>query len=89
MNSETKNFKILLDDSMQDTFRNLLLNIHFTANFLKLDPQCDEFYVKDEFYTLYYLKINNLNFFTLFDKETTFDDINTVKTTLRAFQNQF
>ena len=50
----------------------------------------DEFYVKDSTNeTFYYYRINSLAFFILFDKEKTFDDINSVKITLKALKDNF
>jgi hypothetical protein len=50
----------------------------------------DEFYIKDDSnFTFYYYKINFLTFFILFDRETTFDDINIVKVTLKTLKENF
>ena len=50
----------------------------------------DEFYVKDSNNeTFYYYRIGSLSFFSLFDKEKTFDDINSVRLTLKATRESF
>ena len=48
--TETKKqyYKFLIDETKQNTIEKLLLNLHFTSNFLKLDPSCEEFYTKDD-----------------------------------------
>ena len=50
----------------------------------------DQFYVKDNnYFIFYYYKINALCFLLLFDKETSFEDINTVTSTLKALKDSF
>lgn len=88
INSETKTFKILCDETKDECYIKFILNTPFCSNFFKQDPECDEFYVKDELFTFYFVKIDFKYFFILFDKETPFDDINTVKTTLKTFFKQ-
>ena len=50
----------------------------------------DEFYVKDDSnFTFYYYKVDSITFLILFHKETTFDDINSVKLILKASKDKF
>ena len=50
----------------------------------------DQFYVKDNnYYIFYYYRINALCFLLLFDKDTSFDDINTVIATLKTLIDSF
>ena len=80
------------NDDLKGVFENFLLNNVFTNIMFDNDGEClsDQFYVKDNnYYIFYYYRINALCFLLLFDKETSFDDINTVTSTLKALKDSF
>ena len=75
---------------MKKRVRNRLVNNAITIAHLEKNIVYDEFYVKDSNNeTFYYYRIGSLSFFLLFDKEKTFDDINSVKLTLKATRESF
>lgn len=91
INNKLKTYKIMIDESLAyiEAFRSFLLNSHLTINILKKKSEFDEFYLKNDDFTFYYLKISAIGVLILFDKDITFDDINNVKVTLRTYIDQF
>jgi hypothetical protein len=87
-NSILKTYKIIIDESCEETFINFILNVHFCSAIFK-KSQIEEFYVKDNSNIFYHFKINALTFLILFDKDTTSDDVNNVKVTLKSFSEIF
>lgn len=95
-----KTYKIMIDESLENVFEKFIINNVF-SNMIFIDEESenltdeksfitDEFYIKDDSnFTFYYYKINFLTFFILFDRETTFDDINIVKVTLKTLKENF
>jgi hypothetical protein len=95
-----KTYKIMIDENLENIFEKFIINNVF-SNMIFIDEEnenliddksfiTDEFYIKDDSnFTFYYYKINYLTFFILFDRETTFDDINIVKVTLKTLKENF
>jgi hypothetical protein len=79
----------MINETCEDLFANFVKNTHFSADFFRITPEYDEFYVKDQSNIFYFYKIGELSFFILYDKETSFDDVNTVKITLKALKENF
>ena len=80
------------DEDLKEVYENFLINNIFTNFLFDNEGEClsDQFYVKDNnYFTFYYYKINALSFFLLFDKETSFEDINAVTSTLKALKDSF
>ena len=91
-NKFLKTYKILGDEDLKEVYENFLINNIFTNFLFDNEGEClsDQFYVKDNnYFTFYYYKINALSFFLLFDKETSFEDINAVTSTLKALKDSF
>lgn len=91
-NKFLKTYKIMGDEDLKNIYEYFLINNVFTNIMFDDDGEClsDQFYVKDNnYYTFYYYKINALCFLLLFDKDTSFDDINAVTSTLRALKDSF
>lgn len=88
INSHLKTHKIMIDESFEETFSNFIENTHFSTALFKKNS-FDEFYVKDNLHTFYYYKIAALTFLIIYDKNIPFDDINSVKITLKTFKEQF
>jgi hypothetical protein len=90
----------MIDENLENIFEKFIINNVF-SNMIFIDEEnenliddksfiTDEFYIKDDSnFTFYYYKINYLTFFILFDRETTFDDINIVKVTLKTLKENF
>ena len=92
LNKNLKTYKIMINENLKNAFENFLINNVFTNIMFDLEEDSlhDQFYVKDNnYYTFYYYKINDLCFLLLFDKETSFDDINSVTATLKALKDSF
>jgi len=89
MNQQIKTFKIMVDDSFEDIFAYYLLNCHFSSIIFNKSNLTDEFYTKTELFTFYYYKLGNMVFLIIFGKDITFEDINTTKSTLKSFKDQF
>ena len=91
-NKFLKTYKLMGDEDLKDVYENFLINNVFTNIMFDNDGEClsDQFYVKDnKYFIFYYYKINALIFLLLFDKETSFDDINAVTSTLKALKDNF
>ena len=94
-NSILKTYKVMLDENLVGVFEKFILNNCFSNILfenLKENTQemTDEFYVKDDSnFTFYYYKVDSITFLMLFHKETTFDDINSVKLILKASKDKF
>ena len=91
-NKFLKTYKIMGNEELKEVFENFLINNVFTNFMFDNDGEClsDQFYVKDNnYYIFYYYRINPLCFLLLFDKETSFDDINAVTSTLKALKDSF
>ena len=94
-NSILKTYKVMLDENLVGIFEKFILNNCFSNILfenLKENTQemTDEFYVKDDSnFTFYYYKVDSITFLMLFHKETTFDDINSVKLILKASKDKF
>ena len=91
-NKFLKTYKIMGDEELKEIYENFLINNVFTNFMFDNDGEClsDQFYVKDNnYFTFYYYRINALCFLLLFDKETSFDDINAVTSTLKALKDSF
>ena len=91
-NKFLKTYKIIGNEELKEVFENFLINNVFTNIMFDNDGEClsDQFYVKDNnYYIFYYYRINALCFLLLFDKETSFDDINAVTSTLKALKDSF
>ena len=91
-NKFLKTYKIIGNEELKEVFENFLINNVFTNFMFDNDGEClsDQFYVKDNnYYIFYYYRINALCFLLLFDKETSFDDINAVTSTLKALKDSF
>ena len=91
-NKFLKTYKLMGDEDLKDVYENFLINNVFTNIMFDTDGEClrDEFYVKDnKYFIFYYYKIIALIFLLLFDKETSFDDINAVTSTLKALKDNF
>jgi len=91
-NKFLKTYKVMGDEDLQEVYENFLVNNIFTNFLFDNEGEClsDQFYVKDNnYFTFYYYKINALCFLLLFDKETSFEDINTVTSTLKALKDSF
>ncbi len=78
----------------EEIFQNFILNTHFSNNLFEKENSssgmiCDEYYVKGESFTYYYYNFGDLIFLILMDKDTNFDDINTVKVTIKTFKEKF
>jgi hypothetical protein len=96
LNSRIKTFKMMVDETSEseEIFNNFILNSHFSNNLLECENSnngqlCDEYYVKGELFTFYYYRLGELIFLILMDKDTNFDDINTVKVTIKTFKEKF
>lgn len=81
----------MIDDSLAyiEAFRNFILNSHLSIHIFKKSSDFDEFYLKNEEFTFYFLKISFVSVLILFDKDITFDDINNVKVTLRTYLDEY
>jgi hypothetical protein len=79
----------MIDENCDKIFANFVSNTHFCADFFRKTSELDEFYVKDQSNIFYFYKIGDLSFFILYDKETSFDDVNTVKITLKTLKENF
>ena len=91
-NKFLKTYKIMGNEELKEVYENFLINNVFTNFMFDNDGEClnDQFYVKDNnYYIFYYYRINALCFLLLFDKETSFDDINAVTSTLKALKDSF
>ena len=91
-NKFLKTYKIMGDEDLQEVYQNFLINNIFTNFLFDNEGEClsDQFYVKDNnYFTFYYYKINALCFLLLFDKDTSFEDINTVTSTLKSLKDSF
>ena len=91
-NKFLKSYKIMGDEDLKEVYENFLINNVFTNFLFDNEGEClsDQFYIKDNnFFTFYYYKINALCFLLLFDKETSFEDINAVTSTLKALKDSF
>ena len=91
-NKFLKTYKIMGDENLEEVYQNFLINNIFTNFLFDNEGEClsDQFYIKDNHYfTFYYYKINALCFLLLLDKETTFEDINAVTSTLKALKDSF
>ncbi len=91
-NKFLKTYKIMGDEALKEIYENFLINNVFTNFMFDNDGECmsDQFYVKDNnYFTFYYYRIDALCFLLLFDKETSFDDINAVTTKLKALKESF
>ena len=91
-NKFLKSYKLMGDEDLKEIFENFLINNVFTNFLFDNEGEClsDQFYVKDNnFFTFYYYKINALCFLLLFNKETSFEDINAVTSTLKALKDSF
>ena len=90
-NKFLKSYKIMGDEGLKDVYENFLINNIFTNFLFDNEGEClsDQFYIKDSYFTFYYYKINALCFLLLFDKETSFEDINAVISTLKALKDSF
>ena len=91
-NKFLKSYKIMGDEDLKEVFENFLINNVFTNFLFDNGGEClsDQFYIKDNnYFTFYYYKINALCFLLLFDKETSFEDINAVTSTLKALKDSF
>jgi len=91
-NKFLKTYKIMGDEELKEVYENFLINNVFTNYMFDNDGECmsDQFYVKDNrYFIFYYYRINALCFLLLFDKETSFDDINAVTSTLKALKDSF
>jgi len=78
----------MIDESYEEVFSNFIQNVHFSSHILKRNSECDEFYVKDNLYTFYYFKMSALVFLIIYDKDTTFDDVNNVKNTIKTYKEK-
>ena len=90
-NKFLKSYKIMGDEDLREVYENFLINNIFTNFLFDNEGEClsDQFYIKDGYFTFYYYKINALCFLLLFDKETSFEDINAVISTLKALKDSF
>ena len=91
-NKFLKTYKIMGNEELKEVYENFLINNVFTNFMFDNDGECltDQFYVKDnKYFIFYYYRINALCFLLLFDKETSFDDINAVTSTLKALKDSF
>ena len=89
-NKFLKSYKILGNPELEQVFQNFLINNIFSNFLFDEDNMSDQFYVKDNnYYIFYYYRINALCFLLLFDKDTSFDDINTVIATLKTLKDSF
>ena len=91
-NKFLKTYKIMGNEELKEVYENFLINNVFTNFMFDNDGECltDQFYVKDnKYFIFYYYRINALCFLLLFDKETSFDDINAVVSTLKALKDSF
>jgi len=88
-NRVLKTYKIMIDENCEKIFANFINNTHFCTEFFRKTPEFDEFYVKDQSNIFYYYKIGDLIFFILYDHDTSFDDVNTVKITLKTLKENF
>ena len=91
-NKFLKTYKIMGDEDLKEVYENFLINNIFTNFLFDNEGEClsDQFYIKDNnYFTFYYYKINALCFLLLFDKETSFEDINAVTSTLKALKDSF
>ena len=89
-NKFLKSYKILGNPELEQVFQNFLINNIFSNFLFDEDNISDQFYVKDNnYYIFYYYRINALCFLLLFDKDTSFDDINTVIATLKTLKDSF
>ena len=91
-NKFLKSYKIMGDEDLKEVYENFLINNVFTNFLFDNEGEClsDQFYVKDDnYFIFYYYKINALCFLLLFDKETSFEDINAVTSTLKALKDSF
>ncbi len=79
----------MLDENCEGIISSFLQNSHFSSTLFKKISEYDEFYVKDQSHMFYFYKIGDLTFFILYDIETTFDDVNTVKVTLKTLKENF
>ena len=85
-----KTFKIMINDGESETFEKFILNSPFCDAIFNPNTIYDEFYIKNENnLTFYYYRAEILTFLILFEKDTTFDDINSVKMTLKNLKDSF
>ena len=81
----------MIDDSnaYKEAFKNFILNSHLSGIILKKHSEFDEFYLKNDEFTFYFFKINDIFVMILFDKDTIFDDINNMKVVLKTYIDQY
>ena len=91
-NKFLKTYKIMGDEELKDVYESFIINNVFSNIFFDNEGESlsDQFYVKDNnYFIFYYYRINALCFLLLFDKETSFEDINAVISTLKALKDSF
>ena len=79
----------MINETCEDSFKDFIENSHLCSALFKTNTDYEEFYVKDQSHMFYFYKNGDLNFYILYDKETTFDDVNTVKITLKNLKENF
>lgn len=79
----------MVDETYEDVFSKFIQNGHFNIALFNKNTNYDEFYIKDDNFTYYFYKVYNLIFLILYDKNITFEDVNSVKITFNTFNEKF
>ena len=87
-NSETKTYKVMLDDNCDNTIAEFLVNTCFSIYSLRSSNCTDEYYVNNDEFTFYYFKIGIINAYFLFKRDVSMEDIISTKNELKTIKDR-